>query len=237
MLAYSLKIAAQLSGNFLWVHSVGLNSELITNKSAYIKAVTLCARPQWHLMYTLDFFPNQGILKFLIKVHLECNTESVVKSKLKFPSFGGLKFSVRILLSFLQLIIMGRGKKSLSHQLGKITTWKVVMSSQPDAEKGGNPSLCRRKGGHQLLMWMLQALERYALHWDISANFPHCSPPTHFCISFLRDLSATSPQFCFPFWILLYHSLLLRLDWLYWDILKISAINCSCFMQPKRKLI
>lgn len=82
--------------------------------------------------------------------------------------------------SFLQLIIMGREKKSLSHPLGKITTWKVDMSSQPDAEKGGNPSLCRRKGGRRLSIRMLQALQRYMLHWDKSAKVPWCffAPPS-----------------------------------------------------------
>lgn len=78
---------------------------------------------------------------------------------------------------------MGRGKKSLSHQLGKITTRKVAMSSQPDAERGGNPSLCRRKGGLQLWIRMLRALQRFVLHWGKSAKTPwgfFLSPILHF---------------------------------------------------------
>jgi len=34
-------------------------------------------------------FPNQCILKLLIKVYQECSTESVARSKPQFPSLGG----------------------------------------------------------------------------------------------------------------------------------------------------
>lgn len=143
-----------------------------------------------------------------------------------------------VLLSYLQLIIMERGKKSLSHQLGKIITWKVDMSSQPDAEKGGNPSSCRRKEGHQLLIWMLQALQRYALHWEKSANALGAFPSVF--VSFLRDFSA-NPNTSFshlgnpP-----HHLLLLTSNWLYWDTLGTCTLDhsrirryCFSFRAPK----
>lgn len=119
---------------------------------------------------------------------------------------------------------MGRGKKSLSHQLGKITTWKVAMSSQPDAGRGGNPSLCRRKGDHQLWIRMLQALQRFVLHWDKSAEASWCLlvPILHFPSG---GLLSTLEHLQFLFWVLPCCSVLLRSDWFHWGSLGILALS------------
>lgn len=135
-----------------------------------------------YLCCTIFFPPNQFILKF--KLHLEYIPETVEKSNQRFPSLVVKVFNGHC-ASFLQLIITGRGKKSLSHQLGKITTWKVAMSSQPDAERGGNPSLCRRKGDHQLWIPMLQALQRFVSLW-----INRQKPLGAFCIFLLWGFSA-----------------------------------------------
>lgn len=101
------------------------------------------------------------------------------------------------------------------------------MSSQPDAGRGGNPSLCRRKGDHQLWIRMLQALQRFVSHWDKSAKAPCCLLLLYFLYFPSGGLLSTPERLQFLFWIFACCSVLLRSDWFHWGTLGIFTLSIS----------